>query len=218
MRLLLLAALFVIGFTQPSYASPNEGGRVEFEVLRNGQPFGRHHVHVTEVGGALRAQTSVALRVAAGPVTLFRYDHDCTETWRDGVLTALQCETLKDGRRMRIEGATRGGQLRVSGPRGETTFGPQTLPTSWWVRPPIGVDHMLDTETGARLPLRITRMGEEAISVGGERVQAERVRIHGALTVDLWYDADDRWIGCAFAVRGQRIEYRLVSPRGLAPA
>lgn len=211
----ILGLFLMVGSAAANQPAP---GRVEFEVLRNGQPFGRHAVTVTRRGDELIARTEVALRVAAGPVTLFRYEHECTETWRQTSLAALTCETFKEGRRVQVRAAARDGSLHVSGEQGALVLPDELRPTSWWVRPPAGAEAMLDTESGSRLPLRITNMGRETIVAGGQRIEAERVRVQGSVTLDLWYDAQGRWVGSAFSIRGQRIEYRLASPLAAVPA
>lgn len=218
MRPMLFAVIALLLGPPAAQAVPNSPGRIEFEVLRNGQPFGRHVVTVTAEDGVLTARTEVALRVSAGPVTFFHYEHACSESWRDAQLLSLECSTLKQGRRFRVRAARRAEGLIVAGDGGESVFGPDLRPTSWWTRPPVGAEAMLDTETGARMPLRVTRVGAETISIAGARVEAERIRVEGALVVDLWYDTQGRWVGCAFTARGQRIEYRLISPRNGLPA
>ncbi|GAM99312.1 hypothetical protein U91I_02960 [alpha proteobacterium U9-1i] len=77
---------------------------------------------------------------------------------------------------------------------------------------------MIDAETGARMPISVTRVGRETRNVGGASIQTDHIRVRGTLTVDLWYDLSGRWVGCAFTVRGQRIEYRLTTPLTAAPA
>lgn len=218
MRSIALAALAALCVSNSAIAAPSTAGRTVFEVLRNGQPFGRHSVVVSGADGNLRAQTNVALRVGAGPVTLYHYEQACIETWNSGALSALECSTLKEGRRTRVRAATQAGQLRVTGSRGDVVFAPGALPTSWWTRPPTSIDSMIDTETGARMPLRVTRVGRESFVAGGQTIQADHIRVQGTLAVDLWYDVQGRWVGCAFTIRGQHIEYRLETPLGNAPA
>jgi hypothetical protein len=217
MRCALVVVLAGLLLGGGASAAPSSTGRVEFEVLRNGQPFGRHSVVVSESAGRITARSAVDLRVAAGPVTLFRYEHDCVETWREGALAALECATLKEGRRLSVRATQAGDQLIVNGTAGDIQLPADVRPTSWWIRPPADADFMLDTETGARLPLRISRLGRETIAVGGQRIAADRIRVEGTVVVDLWYDEGGRWVGCAFNVRGQRIEYRLASPLSGAP-
>lgn len=218
MRVVLASVLAILSLTCEALASPTSPGRVEFDVLRNGQPFGRHTVTVTETAGGFVARSNVALRVAAGPVTVFRYEHACVETWRASALTALDCDTLKGGRRLSVNATQTSGGLLVSGEDGESVMPATARPTSWWLRPPTDTGFMLDTETGARMPLRVTHMGREPVRVGEQTIDAERFRVRGDVTVDLWYDQQGRWVGCAFTTRGQNIEYRLTSPRSAGPA
>lgn len=217
MRSLALAALAAACLTGAAAAGPSDAGRTVFEVTRNGQPFGRHVVSVTGSGDALRAQSEVAMRVEVGPLTVFRLEQNCTEVWNDGALTGLTCTTLKDGRRTRVRAEQRDGRLRVIGADGEHWFPLSAMPGSWWTRPETDVA-IINTETGAPMRVRVTPMGRETITVGGQRIQAERIRVQGSLTGDLWYDLQGRWVGCNFTARGQTIEYRLASPLSAAPA
>lgn len=218
MRSLALAAAFALICAVPAYAAPSAPGRLEFEVLRNGQPFGRHTVTVSQRDGGFAVSSQVALRVGAGPLTLFRYEQSCEETWRAGALTQLNCSTLKEGRRVQVRAQAAGGNLRVTGARGEVLLPTTAWPTSWWTKPPVGATALLNTETGANAPMLVTRIGQEMIDVGGQSIRAERIRVQGSLTADLWYDENGRWVGCAFNARGQRVTYRLASALASAPA
>ncbi len=218
MRLGICLGLGMALLAAPVQAAPSSAGQVEFEVLRNGQPFGRHVVRVSGADGRYHVESSADLSVAVGPVTLFRYEHACSETWDAGVLAGLRCSTLRDGRRTRVEAVREGDELRVTGTQGESEFPLGALPTSWWTKPAANVTSMIDTETGARMPLRVSHLGRETIEAGGAWIEADRVRVQGTMSVDLWYDAQGRWVGCAFATRGQRIEYRLATPRAAGPA
>lgn len=210
MKALLLAAAMAL-FANAASASDPAPQRLEFEVTRNGQPFGRHVITVSGAGDALRSQSSVSLRAGVGPVTVFRYEQTCAETWSGARLTALECSTLKDGRRLQVSGSVRGGQLVVAGANGDQAFPAEALPTSWWRRPPSNITSMLDTETGAPMPVRVTNYGWESIDVGGRSIRAERIRVQGAIAVDLWYDDRGRWVSCRFTARGQTIQYQLAN-------
>lgn len=218
MRSLALAALAALCLTGAATATPSDAGQTVFDVTRNGEPFGRHTIAVTGTEENLRAHTEVAFRVDVGPLTMYRLEQNCTEVWEDGALSGLSCTTLKDGRRTRVRAEQRGGRLRVTGAGGEHWFPLSAMPASWWTRPPSESTTMIDTQTGAPMRVRVTRMGRETIEAGGQHIQADRIRVHGALTVDLWYDTEGRWVGCAFTTRGQNIRYRLASPLNGLPA
>jgi hypothetical protein len=218
MRFLVSAVMAAACLTGAALATPSEAGRTEFEVLRNGQPFGRHTVVVSGTEASLRAQSRVALRATAGPLTVFRLEQTCSETWTNGVLVGLSCSTLKDGRRTQVRAERQDNRLVVRGAEGEHVMPVTALPASWWTRPPEGA-MLINTETGEPMRVRVTHMGREGFQVGGRRIQADRVRVQGdTMNGDLWYDAEGRWVGCTFTARGQRIQYRLASPVTSAPA
>lgn len=209
------ALLFVMG---GATAAPSNPGRTVFEVTRNGQPFGRHTITVAQAGDDLRVQSVLALRAGLGPLTVFRMEQTCSETWTGGALTGMSCDTLKEGRRTEVRARLQDNRLRVTGAEGEIWFPRGAFPTSWWTQPPLDATTMIDTETGAPRSVRVSRMGRETIEVGGQHIEADRIRVAGTVTADLWYDLSGRWVRCTFTARSQRIEYTLTSPLSGAPA
>ncbi len=216
-QLSVFAALALVTIAQPA-AAGERPGRIEFEILRGGQPFGRQVINVTRTNGGVVAETSADLRANLGPMTVFRYSQRCRETWRDGALVGLNCTTRQNGRTKTAAAELSGERIAVTGTAGASEFAAHILPTSWWTRPPLTTREMINTETGARLPVRITLIGRETIEVGGQSIAADHIRVQGTLTVDLWYDDQGRWVSCAFSMSGQHMTYRLLTPRSNGPA
>ncbi|MEJ0061059.1 MAG: DUF6134 family protein [Terricaulis sp.] len=216
MRSIACAALALAAISAPA-AHAAAPGRLEFELLRNGHPDGRHIVEVTQTPAGFNVSTAVTIRVRVGPLTVFQYEQRCRETWAQDALASLACATTKQGRRSEVAARLADGRMLVTGASGETRFPLAALPTSWWTKPPVFNGAMIDTETGRAMNVRVTHVGRETLTIGGERVAADHVRVQGTLTADLWYDTEGRWIGCTFTAQGQRFEYRLVSPRGDGP-
>jgi hypothetical protein len=215
----ITSALFVTGLlcAAPAFAAAAPG-HVEFEVLRDGQSFGRQSAIVSEQDGELIAETRATLHAGLGPITLFSYTQRCSESWRDGALARLRCATRQNGRAKGVEGRLADGALRMNGMTGTIEFPAGTLPTSWWTRPPLSTREMINSETGARLPVRITLIGRETIPIDGARITADHIRVQGTLAVDLWYDDAGHWIGCAFTAHGQQITYRLLTRPAQGPS
>lgn len=193
-------------------ADPRGGETISFNVYRGNTDFGTHEVRFSREGDDLVAAISVRLRAGLGPVTVFRYEHDSVERWRDGQLISLEGETLKDGDRFPVE-ATRNGQGVVSegvlpeGARHSETFPDDILPSSHWRGYEEDLRSILNTEHGDAMNVRITDLGMEEIEADGGTLRARRIRLEGTLTVDLWYDENGFWAGCEFEARGQRIRY-----------
>jgi len=217
MRPLIASLSLMLVSMGSAVAADIRPGRAAFEILHNGRPAGMHVVEVRPDGEGMRASSQVDLRIQAGPITLFRYVQTCQESWARSGLERLACETQKGGRRTRIEGRKIADAIEVEGVRGLARFEGDAAPASWWLQPLFASADMINTETGAAQPIRVTRRGRETFEIDGRTVMAERVRVEGTLSADLWYDLEGRWIGCAFTARGQKFEYRLTTPVGAAP-
>lgn len=215
-HLILAVALATGAFSGASHAAmpaePQGGESIRFNVYRGNSDFGTHEVRFTRDGEELLAEVSVRLRAGVGPVTVFRYEHDSVERWRDGRLVALEGETLKDGDRFPIEAVRNGDGIVSEGvlPEGEThteVLPADVIPSSHWRGYEENLGQILNTEHGDAMEVQITDMGMEEIEADGGTIQARRIRLEGTLTVDLWYDENGYWAGCAFEARGQNIRY-----------
>jgi len=213
---LLAATLAIAVLASPAFASipadPQGGETIRFDVYRGNSEFGTHEVRFSREGDELLAEISVRLRAGIGPVTVFRYEHDSTERWRDGQLVALEGETLKDGERFPVEAALNGSGIVSEGvlPEGEAhteELPRDIIPSSHWRGYAENLSEILNTEHGDSMDVRITDMGMEEIEADGGTIQARRIRLEGTLTVDLWYDENGYWAGCAFEARDQNIRY-----------
>src|SRR5262245_2621100 len=110
---LAFAALLSLSASASATAPVAPAGRLEFEMLRNGHPDGRHSVIVTRNGSVLEVSSQVSVRVRAGFITLFDYEQSCRENWTRRILNALTCSTLKDGRRLDVSARSTGSRMLV---------------------------------------------------------------------------------------------------------
>ncbi|WP_127566916.1 DUF6134 family protein [Glycocaulis alkaliphilus] len=215
--LAILASTIALSFSLPAAhaaipADPAGGETIQFNVYRGNSSFGTHEVRFQRNGDELIAEVSVRLRAGFGPVTVFRYEHDSVERWRDGQLVALEGETLKDGSRFPVEAVRNGAGIVSEGvlPEGEqhtAELPGDIIPSSHWRGYEEDLRRILNTEHGDAMEVSISDMGMEEIEADGGTIQARRIRLEGTLTVDLWYDENGFWAGCEFEARGQRIRY-----------
>ena len=189
--------------------SPSGRDSIHFDVYRNGNDFGEHVLRFDREGEELRVEVDIDFRAGLGPITLFRYSHDATEIWRQGELVRLEAETLDDGERLRIEAERNGDAYLVNRSDLDNAVRlPASLPpSSHWRGYSEGRLEMLSTESGEPLAVDITYLGREEIEADGGVIEADRYRVVGTLTMDIWYDQNGDWAKCYFEIRGQRIEY-----------
>ncbi len=213
-------SLFILAFAAlPALAEPaakgwqpQSGDVIRFNVLREGKPFGSHAVQFeTTAEEKLIVRTEVSLKAGLGPVTLFRYSLDATETWLNGTLMEVAGKVNDDGKKRSVTARREGGALKVTGSDFTGTAPAGIIPASHWNFEQTEAARLLSTEDGEILTVKVARLGRERISAGGSTIEAERFRLDSALDVDLWYDDTGRWVKLAFVARGQQIEYVLDS-------
>lgn len=194
----------------PTPWAATDGAVIDFTVLRKGKPFGRHMLTFDRApSGELTVTTDVDLQVKFGPITAFKYRLDSVEEWADGQLIALTGKSNSDGRRGKVSATKSQGELIVESSEYDGVLPLTTIPSSHWNRLQVYQDQMLSTETGEVLDIAVELIGDDTVTVAGEPIAATHYRLSSDLTVDLWYDAQSRWVKLAFQVRGQDIEYVL---------
>ena len=193
--------------------TPKDGDEIIFQVLRKGQPFGTHTVSFDIApDGTLKATTGVHLKAGLGPITLFHYALSATETWQDGQLVALNGVVNDNGNDGSVSAARVGNWLDVTGTEytGEVPIG--ILPSSHWNVAQSQARQLLSTGDGEVIKVEVLDKGPDTVRAGGRTVEAHRFTMDSAIDVDLWYDAQGRWVKLAFETRGQNIEYVLTKP------
>ena len=204
------AADDVVPVSLPTPFSAYDGAVIDFQVLRKGKPFGRHVLTFNELDdGRLQVTTDVDLDVKFGPITAFKYRLDATEIWDNGRLVGLNGKSNNDGRRGKVSARANGDQLIVDSTKFDGALPASIIPSSHWNILQITGDRMLSTETGEVLDIDVERIGEDTVLVNGTEVPATHYRLKSDLTVDLWYDDQNRWVKLIFEARGQEIQYVL---------
>jgi hypothetical protein len=208
--LLASAAIPASAELSPKAWQPSAGDVISFNVLREGKPFGSHAVtFTTDANGALVATTAVSLKAGLGPLTLFRYKLDATETWLNGELQKVSGTVNDDGKKRSVTATRKGDALNVSGSDFKGVAPAGIVPASHWNYAQILTGKLLSTEDGEILNVKVVNKGRETIKAGNKTIEANRYLMDSALDVDLWYDDDGRWVKLAFEARGQQIEYVL---------
>ncbi len=209
---ILVILTFLLLAPLSAYANtwqPAHGDKLEFDVLRDGGPLGSHIVTFSRTGDTLTVETDVELKVTFGPVTFFEYIHDVTEKYTAGKLAWVGSRTKKDGRWKTLSAQAAGGGLKVAGEAFNGTLNGLVIPSTHWNQEEMKQAAMFSTETGEMLPMKVTDRGMERLKVGSATIDARRYDVVSELTASFWYDAQGRWVKCAFEAEGSKIEYVL---------
>ncbi len=85
-------------------------GRLDYEVIREGEKIGAHSVMFRHEGRHLAIATRTDIAIEPLGITLYRFHYEAEEDWVDGRLTRLTSRTDDDGERLTVNLARAGGQ------------------------------------------------------------------------------------------------------------
>ncbi len=195
--------------TETSAWQPRDGEQLYFDVYRDGGKFGRHVVTFHRSGDELKVDSDIELRVDLGPLNVFHYIHTVAETWDAGRLEQVRSKTRKDGKWMQLAADDTANGLSVVGKAFKGVEPGPVIPSTHWNIAEMRQPAMFSTETGEMLPMKVIDQGIEKVRVGASQIDARRYLVKSQMDVTFWYDAAGRWVKCAFATQGSKVEYVL---------
>lgn len=188
------------------------GDRIEFEVLRNGDPIGRHTVDFLPRDGGVQVDAEMNLQIRFLGLTVYRFGYRSSSLWREGRLVEMEALTDDDGEQSRVTALEKNGRLRVSGPAGELSGPLGLFTTDHWNPGVRGSDAVINTITGQVASVIIRDMGADRIEMdAGSRDAARHVYSGDLHDVEVWYDRQGRWVRLRFPDKsGGVIDYRCI--------
>ena len=178
--------------------------------MLDGREIGRHRYQLQpqDDGTELRSEARFDVRFLF--VSAYRYEHEAVERWQGGCLRELQSQTVTNGERVAVSARDTDGQFTVDRPGGRDVLPGCVMSFAYWDPRILEARALLNSQTGELMPVQVTRVGSEAVTVQGEGLLAMRHRISGTgLQIDLWY-VGERWVALeALTEGGRRLRYEL---------
>lgn len=192
-----MRALFIAAALFAATAAGAQARDWHFRVLLDDAEIGWHRFTLRETGAGRELRSEARFTVTFLAIPVYRYEHQATETWRDGCLRALDARTDDDGERAAVNWRAPEGGCHMS--------------FAYWNPRILEAERLLNAQTGELLPVRVQALGEESIDVRGTRVRAQRYRLSAPrLQIDIWHD-DGNWVALeAPAKGGRRLRYELL--------
>lgn len=203
------AMVLVAAVSAPAIASLPLGETLDFALLRDGKPIGRHLVTIRETGPTKQVDVAIDIEVKVLFLTVFQYRHRNREIWRDGRLVSLDTWTDDDGDTFEVTARATDQGLQVDGAEGRFVAPAEIIPTSYWHPATTAQTRLLDTQRGRILAVSVMPSGEDIIDAEGEPIEAKRYTVSGDLELTLWYGSQQNWVKTAFEARGAQVQYVL---------
>jgi len=182
-----------------------------FGVYLDGRAIGSHTFRVIEEAQGRRVESDARFTVKFLFFTAYTYEHHARERWDGDCLRALDTRTNDGGDSIRVSGMRRtfGFELRTE--QGETTLPTCVMTFAYWNPDILRQPRLLNAQTGELQDVRVEPLGEEVLTVLGEPRAAHRYALHTEkFRIDVWYDADERWVQLeSLTDNGRLLHYRL---------
>lgn len=179
----------------------------QFEVLLDNKKIGYHDFTVQDQANSQTIESTARFDVKILFVNVYRYRHQTTETWQGNCLASIDAETDANGKDFTVQGKTAGNQFQL-----QTQSSANTLPSciktfAYWNPDFLAEDRLLNSQTGEYEDVTINKLGQESLSVSGEKILAVKYKVEvKAGPITLWYAADDhRWLALESELKGGRI-------------
>jgi hypothetical protein len=205
--LLTAAACCVAAGSAAQGVPPDD--QLRFRVMRKGRDIGSHRLTFTPLPNGLDIRIAVRIAVSLGPITLFRYQLDGVEQWRDGQVVRLAAQTNDDGTRESMQAVRDRQGLWVSGTKAQRYLAPSdALPATHWNEAELH-GPWINPQDGRLLHPTVTPLGAGPVEAGaGRDIITQRYDLSGDVHMQIWYTHAHRWAGLTFnAHDGSLVSY-----------
>ena len=185
-------------------------GKLDYDVLRDGDKIGDHAFVFSRDGDALNVQIDTDVKVKLAFVTLYKFWHHATEKWLDGHLVALASKTDDDGTDHEMNVTAKDDKLAVLADKKATVEPLDSMPASLWNLGIVKVPVTLNTLDGSMMAIKTELVGEEDVKGPNGPVHSRHYSITGDLQRELWFDPQGTLVKVRFKGQdGSDIQYVL---------
>ena len=183
-----------------------------FKAFLDGKPIGEHTFTIATEGDARRVTSEADFRVKIIGFTAYRYHHHAEEQWAGDCLASLSSKTDDDGKPESVRLAKQGDANAITTNAGTKSEPGCLMSFAYWNPAMREQRRLLNPQTGKVDAVKIERVADGHVTVGGKDVDAADWRITGGESpIDVWISAQGEWVGLDSMVSNGRhkLTYRL---------
>lgn len=176
--------------------------------------------HRSPASDDLVVDVQIDIAVSLLGLTLYRFEGTRRQEWENGRLIEFQSQTNDDGDDYAVSARLVNGEMQIDTSSGEAEAPAGIFPTDPWNRSIVDQSVVMDTKTGALRSIKVDKVGEETLEIGGRQVPTTKYAATGDEEREVWYDDQDNWVQLRFMRNGSAVTFKLreVSPPEQAKA
>ncbi len=166
-----------------------------FDIVRGNDKIGTDTVDIERQNDTTTVKVKTDVSVKVMFIEAYRYEHSCDETWKNGQLVAFKSQTNDNGTKHAINVTAAPDKLSMDADGKHTDLPKSAVPASLWGKDAIHQFDVFDPDTGKRMSLKVTDLGEETLTIHGTPRQTHHYKIADTLkgadfARDVWFDGD----------------------------
>jgi hypothetical protein len=180
----------------PAHAAAPAKIRQAFDIIRKGDKIGANMVDIDHKGDTTTVRNKTDISVKVMYIEMYRYDHACSETWKNGQLIAFKSQTNDNGTKHAVEMAQSPTLDKITLiVDGKKTEEPKSLaPASLWSKDLVTRTELFDPADGKRFTVKVTDVGPETLTIHGVQHPTHHYQITAKPPADfdrdLWFEGD----------------------------
>ena len=183
---------------------------LNFQVLLDDSEIGFHRFRMEKTPDSQTIDIDANFKVTFLGIPFYRYMHTNREMWRSGCLESIASNTDDNGDQFIVEGSRNPSGFSINTGRDQQAIDNTCIMTfAYWNKNFLKRQQLLNSQNGDWLAVDIDFIGAENISLGGEKLTAEKYRIRNTekdIDITVWYEgATDRWLSLESRVSGDRL-------------
>ncbi len=165
-----------------------------FDIVRGNDKIGTDTIDIEHENDTITVKLKTDVSVKVMYIEAYRYEHTCNETWKNGQLVAFKSRTNDNGTKHAIDVTAAPDKLSMDADGKHSELPKTAAPVSLWSKDVIHKNDGFDPDTGKRMAIKVTDVGEEVLTIHGTPHQTHHYKIAdtlgGEFARDLWYDGD----------------------------
>lgn len=220
-HLSICLALMVLMAATTAAPQPQPDATRLMQVLLDEREVGKHRFSFDQERGGMRVTSKADFRVRVAFITLFSYEHQAREVWRDGCLTELESETDENGTDHAVSGKLNNASMQLHTLAGNRTV-EHECPWSfaYWTPELRSRELLVNPQDGKAFQVSFQERGSETLRIGRYNRKVTAWELSGELLNGddedaeplrfvLYYDTRDRWVGLDSPLdNGRTLRYR----------
>jgi hypothetical protein len=203
----LSLAVATVLVAMPSAARADDAGEYTFTVLKDGDPVGHHRFAYACEGDRIeiREKTEIEIRLAMIPI--YSFEHEARQLWEDGQVVRIDATTNDNGEKLDITVRPDGhGYVRTVNGRVDQ-FDESMAVLAFWNKDTLQHHAFFSAVEDKTVDASFQFIGQETMTLRGQRLEVEHYRMVGDEERDLWFDSGSRVVKVAFRRHGSQLEY-----------